>query len=269
MNSGVIHLLRGGGRGIPDRRNARGARGWGKAMTEQEWLGGTNVERMLSFLGDWCQDECGGNTRQENPVDGSDAFSRKARLFACACCRRVWPLIAGERSREAVEVAEWFADGGASCLDRVAAEAAAARADRGGRWGTDGRLEAATAALVAVGAEASNLQNIAVMLRSAVGPRKAAERAAQAALVRDIFGNPFRPVAVDPAWRTVSVMRLARTAYDERDLPSGHLAPARLAVLGDALEEVGCDSPALLGHLRASGPHVRGCWAVDLLLGKA
>jgi hypothetical protein len=62
---------------------------------------------------------------------------------------------------------------------------------------------------------------------------------------------------------------LARAAYWYRLLPSGHLDPARLAVLADDLEDAGCTDPDLLGHLRGPGPHVRGCWAVDLLLGKA
>jgi hypothetical protein len=87
-------------------------------------------------------------------------------------------------------------------------------------------------------------------------------------LIRDIFGNPFRPVTVDPAWLTPTVTDLATVAYNERALPSGELDPARLAVLADALEEAGCSSADLLSHLRSTGPHVRGCWAVDLLLRK-
>ena len=96
------------------------------------------------------------------------------------------------------------------------------------------------------------------------------ERAAQSALVRDIF-TPFRPVAVGPAWltrRAGAVPSLAQAAYDERDLPAGHLDPARLAVLADALDEAGCTDADVLNHLRGPGPHARGCWAVDLLLGK-
>src|SRR5262245_57779436 len=60
----------------------------------------------------------------------------------------------------------------------------------------------------------------------------------------------------------------ARRAYEERSLPSGHLDPARLLVLADALEEAGCADADLPGHLRGPGPHVRGCWALDLILGK-
>jgi hypothetical protein len=93
----------------------------------------------------------------------------------------------------------------------------------------------------------------------------------QAALLHDIFGNPFRPAAVDPAWLAWhggAIPNLAQTVYEERELPSGHLDAARLAVLADMLEEAGCADAQLLGHLRGPGPHVRGCFAVDLLLGK-
>jgi hypothetical protein len=90
---------------------------------------------------------------------------------------------------------------------------------------------------------------------------------AEVALLRDIFGNPFRPCVVALAWLTPDVVALAQAAYQERALPSGHLAPARLAILADALEEAGA-SGAVLVHLRSFGPHVRGCHAVDLCLGR-
>ncbi|HEY1381779.1 MAG TPA: hypothetical protein VGF55_33580 [Gemmataceae bacterium] len=83
-------------------------------------------------------------------------------------------------------------------------------------------------------------------------------------MLRDIFGNPFRPVAVEPAWLAWNhgtVPAIARRVYDERrfeDLP----------ILADALEDAGCTNADLLAHCRGGGPHVRGCWAVDLLLGK-
>jgi hypothetical protein len=95
-----------------------------------------------------------------------------------------------------------------------------------------------------------------------------AEAGAQAGLLRDVFGNPFRRVSPDPGWRPSTVVRLAEAAYDERQLPSGHLDPARLAVLADALEAAGCDNPEILAHLRGPGPHVRGCWGLDLVLGR-
>jgi hypothetical protein len=88
-------------------------------------------------------------------------------------------------------------------------------------------------------------------------------------LLRDIFGNPFRHVAVDPLWLTsAQVVTVAQAAYDERILPSGQLDLARLMMLADALEQAGA-SGELVSHLRLRGPHVRGCWALDLILSKS
>jgi hypothetical protein len=94
------------------------------------------------------------------------------------------------------------------------------------------------------------------------------EGSAQSQLLRDLFGNPFRPVALDPAWLSPTVTALAQAAYEERSLPSGELDLARLKVLADAIEEAGCPDQAILDHLRGPGPHVRGCWPVDLVLGR-
>jgi hypothetical protein len=98
-------------------------------------------------------------------------------------------------------------------------------------------------------------------------------RRAIANLLRDIFGNPFRPSPPLPlavlTWNDAVVVRLAQAAYEERHLPAGALDNSRLAVLADALEEAGCTDADILDHLRGPGPHVRGCWAVDLCLGKS
>jgi hypothetical protein len=80
-------------------------------------------------------------------------------------------------------------------------------------------------------------------------------------LLRDIFGNPFRPVTLDPRWLTSSVLDLGRAIYDER-------AIERMPILADALMDAGCDNEEVLNHCRGDGPHVRGCWVVDLILGK-
>jgi hypothetical protein len=87
-------------------------------------------------------------------------------------------------------------------------------------------------------------------------------------LLHEIIGNPFRPVNVERAWLTPTVTSLAATAYEERSLPSGELDPSHLAVLADALEDAGCQDADILGHLRSPGPHVRGCWALDAILGR-
>jgi hypothetical protein len=83
----------------------------------------------------------------------------------------------------------------------------------------------------------------------------------QAEFVRDIFGNPFRTVAFDPQWRSADAIGLARGIYDDR-------AFDRLPLLADALMDAGCNDEQVLSHCRSDGPHVRGCWVVDLVLGK-
>jgi hypothetical protein len=91
----------------------------------------------------------------------------------------------------------------------------------------------------------------------------------QADLFRELVRNPFRPVARGLRWLTVDTQSLGWAAYHARLRPSGHLDNARLAVLSDALEEAGCTDEAILHHLRSPGPHVRGCWVLDLVLGKS
>jgi hypothetical protein len=105
-----------------------------------------------------------------------------------------------------------------------------------------------------------NEQSLARQARLAA---QADERRAQADLLPDLAGNPFRPVRFDPAWlnwNDGTVGRVARAIAAEG-------AFEQLPVLADALEEAGCGDPALLGHLRGPGPHVRGCWALRLVLG--
>ena len=99
-------------------------------------------------------------------------------------------------------------------------------------------------------------------------PTRTEARQNQARVLHDIVGNPYRPVTLDQACLTPQVVALGQAAYEQRDLPAGTLDLARLAVLADALEGAGCTDSDLLGHLRGPGPHVRGCWAVDLLLGR-
>jgi hypothetical protein len=89
------------------------------------------------------------------------------------------------------------------------------------------------------------------------------EHAAQVKLVRDIFGNPFRPVSFDSDWRTSTAVALAQQMYDSRDF-------SVMPILADALQDAGCGNEDVLGHCRAAdGVHVRGCWVVDLVLGKS
>jgi hypothetical protein len=194
-----------------------------------------------------------------------DAGGRRWRLFACGCCRRVWYMLRDRQSRRAVEVAERFADGAAPA--RELEEACRGAWDTWQLWPRMDSL-----AVKAVGAATW-------VAKPAVGPHEAAtvleytlasearlrpDEALldRAALVRDVFGNLFRPVAVDPAWlawNDGTLVRLARALYDEG-------AFDRLPVLADALEEAGCTDPDILSHCRAPAAHVRGCWLLDLLL---
>jgi hypothetical protein len=80
-------------------------------------------------------------------------------------------------------------------------------------------------------------------------------------LVRCLFGNPFRPVALGGTWLTSTVTNLAQAIYDDH-------AFDRLPILADALEDAGCTDEDILAHCRGGGEHCRGCWVVDLLLGK-
>jgi hypothetical protein len=198
------------------------------------------------------------------------ASDRKLRLFVVAACRRAWGLLNDERSRAVVEAGERFADGAATAEDlRAAYEAAPggwpaanvatcagmANADMAARWVTG-----SVGALAASG------------VRKAVARTRAAAGRPLCALLRELFGNPFRPVTLPPvwlAWQGGTTVRLARSAYDNSTFPSGLLDNVRLKVLSDALEEAGCADPVILGHLRSGGEHVRGCHVVDAVLGKS
>ncbi|WP_246173677.1 hypothetical protein [Limnoglobus roseus] len=91
--------------------------------------------------------------------------------------------------------------------------------------------------------------------------RDESEFAEKVKLLRDIFGNPFHPVAFDPTWRTSTAVAFANEMYQSRDF-SG------MPILADALQDAGCENEDILNHCRGEGPHVRGCWVVDLILGK-
>jgi hypothetical protein len=205
------------------------------------------------------------------------ASDRKLRLFACACCRRIWHLLADERSRRAVEVAERFADRQATTADLDAARAAAEVSASGS---ANDAFAAAWRAVHEAAGDAARCAGRSTARAAARGVRwgpawdNARDDAAtaQCDVLRDLFGNPFRPVPVSPEWLTwdaAAVVRLAQAAYDERHLPAGTLDNDRLAVLADALEEADCQDGQILGHLRSGGDHVRGCWALDLVLGKS
>jgi hypothetical protein len=219
-----------------------------RPFTEADWLAGTDPQAMLNGL-------------------PAAVLVRSLRLFAVACCRRIEARLTHRLSRQALELVERHADGRATDEELAASSA---RVREAHRWRHVVRRRATTAldAVYAMTVKAFPAAAAARALDAAAD--RAKEQAAQWRLLRCVFGNPLRPVPViDPAWlswQDGTVERLARAAYDERRLPDGTLDETRLAVLADALEEVGCENVDLLGHLREPGPHVRGCRALDVLL---
>jgi hypothetical protein len=215
-------------------------------MTEEEWLACPDPWPMLEFL-------------------RGKADKRKFLLFACACERRLWNQ--PDCEREKVEVTERFADGKATAADVLAAlqdigidgVTLSSVTDMDPvAWAKYGSRDSAEfAANVAQGrSQVSDDED-----EGAWDAAYTAEKAVQPALLRDIFGNPFRPVSIDPGWLTSNVIGLAQGIYEDR-------AFDLLSILADALEEAGWDNPDILAHCRQPGEHVRGCWALDLILGR-
>jgi hypothetical protein len=203
------------------------------------------------------------------------ASDRKRRLYLCAVCRYRWRHVRDERLWRVVEAAEAFADGKADGLTDVRQEAATLAADaeqehQNWFWNAwPGR------AVTELQIQLTSLAAAAVLPQVGDGWHEGdwadcGRLARSAELLRCLFGNLFRPIALAPdwlAWNAGTIPALARAAYDQRTLPAGTLDPTRLAVLADALEDAGCPDEAILGHLRGPGPHLRGCHILDTLLG--
>jgi hypothetical protein len=197
---------------------------------------------------------------------------RKKYLFGCACCGCLLPLLNDVRSRKAIQIAERYIDGLESdqaWMDAVA-DAFAARDSlwpdtrnptratvQVARWAA----HAAMRATFLDAREAADECAIAAAW-ACLSPSIAEAKCAQARLFRDIFGNPFRPADIDPSCQTPKIIQIARTIYDEPRF--GHMP-----ILADALVDAGCTGADILDHCRQPGELVRGCWVVDLLLGKS
>jgi hypothetical protein len=252
-------------------------------MTEAQWLSSPDPAAMLRHLTHRRIGMDAGGAVLETGRRPALVSDRKLRLFACACVRQAWHLLDDPRSRRAVEVAEAFADGGATRGQLADAHRAA--------WDVGGSYEDAN--------RPSGPKALAGWCCvSSIGDvihRFTEGGAAQAGLLRCVAGNPFRAVTLPRPWvetpcpdcppgapdencddcggsgterklgtcpwLTPTVLALAWRAYDERDF-------GLLPVLADALEDAGCADAELLAHLRGPGPHARGCHALDLVLGK-
>jgi hypothetical protein len=242
----------------------------GDGMTEVEWLTCTDPDKMLEFL-------------------RGEASARKMRLFAVACCRRVWNLLNDKRDQKAVEWSEQFADGRIDKEELSAVQKQVEnewwRSAMRHRWALpdeEQKVRHAVEAVKFVASATGRANELFHKMRWAANVSMGAElldqrtssqpRLQRCHLLREIFGNPSRSVSIAPAvlnWNYATVVRLAEVAYDERLMPAGTLNNDRLSVLSDALEESSCTDKGILGHLRGPGPHVRGCWVIDLLLGKS
>jgi len=215
-------------------------------MTEAEWLACTNPAPLLDCL------------RLSRKASG-----RKLRLFAVACCRSdwTWTRLEDQRSRRAVEVAERLADDqvGKEELGPAAHEAYEAAVDASAQrvdnwvW----LSECAWRAAHSIDPDPFTFVDKQFLRESVRGEGTKSE----ATLVREIFGNPFRPVSLDSGWLTPTVKQIAESIYNDR-------AFEKMPILGDALEDAGCGNADILNHCRQPGEHVRGCWVLDLVLGK-
>jgi len=214
-------------------------------MTEDQWNTCIDPALMLEFL-------------------RRTASERRLRLFACAYTRRLWPQFSDERSKRGIKIAEQFADGLADEKEREWA------------W-----LEAGAVVLHAISEQDFILGTFVDY------PKRCLETSMEKiicdsifhfhpwvpedlALIKDIFGNPFRPITIASSLLTPPITALAQAIYDNRIMPAGTFDPARLAELVRVLAETGCENAELLTHLgAAASPHYRGCWGIDLLLGKS
>jgi hypothetical protein len=210
-------------------------------MTEEEWPTCNEPSALVEYLAQPAED------------NRNSLTARKSRFFAVSCCR-----LGGDRLKvggmDALDIADRCADGADGDEELRVLRARLEQLIRP-YW-------ASMLPVILVAIDPSLAPSaLALTCIRRVNGSTAIFSPALASLVRDIFGNPFRPVVIDPAWLTSTVLAIGRGIYDER-------AFDRLPILADALQDAGCENADLLTHLRSDGPHVRGCWALDLVLGK-
>lgn len=240
-------------------------------MTEKRWLGAKHprqaYEAINFFVGRLLRDQSAGK-----PVVwlSEDWWERKHRLLAAAWCRRVAHLMPPHTLRiltAAIDIVERYADRERGvtwrqveqvwALENVEFLAADPDPDRAQVY-----LHAVRAVgwLIRRTPDGFGLYEVLEEIDEAVRQGEENSRplyAELADLYRDVLGNPFRPVELDPSWFTSTVVSLARQMYESRDFSS-------MPILADALQDAGCDHPDVLDHCRGGRPHVRGCWVVDL-----
>jgi hypothetical protein len=216
-------------------------------MTEQEWHDCAEPEQMLPCL--------------------LALSGRKQRLCAAACARSILPHAATNIRMQHYATSEtmWFSVSGLASLHRQL-NAAELFADglidrkifRGARQVSGGPHNVFHSACRMREFSLQHTISCLHWFREEFGAPTQEETCS---VMRDIAGNPFWPVGLESRWQTSNVLDLVRTIYDEK-------AFDRLPILADALMDAGCDSDAILEHCRSTGPHVRGCYVVDLLVGR-
>jgi hypothetical protein len=226
-------------------------------VTEEEWLASDKPSSRVFAL---------------HSIGRERNFKRKFLLFTCACFRRGRDL--PPSALRAAGVLESHADGEVDFSEVVALRKKHGQPSKpAGPLFTDGigsdtspwrepfwQYHASWQTASAISA-AATVRKPGRPSRVAIAEREQTVAALQT-LVNDIFGNPFRPVSFSPEWRTSTAVALARQMYDSRDFSA-------MPILADALQDAGCDNDDVLNHCRdPKQAHVRGCWVVDLVLGK-
>jgi hypothetical protein len=250
-------------------------------MTESEWLETDTFYELHTHL--WA-------VARDSP--------RKLRLIGCGFCRLIWDDLLDEKCREVICQSEYYADGLISIqeLRRIWDEIATGSDDEYLRYQYRLAMDAGEAEFLpfccnqiakvrdSVQRLLSECSSLRRRVVSRVAKRKAnrpsgrtrdqlvtpiADRLASGdankiggRIIHDLFGNPFRHVTLDPSWLTSTVLALSQQMYESRDF-------SPMPIIADALQDARCDNDDILAHCRGPGPHSRGCWAVDLVLGKS
>lgn len=193
-------------------------------------------------------------------------LERKSRLYLVACIRRLDSLLS-PFDRDSLALSLRFADGQAT-IDEVSQRQRdySIHYPRGAPTIARSPIQVASLLANACLYSADPNHCFDALLCNSEDAAWASSNAddefrVQAAILKDIFGNPFRPVTVDPRWLTSTVLDLANQIYNERQFE-------RMPLLADALMDAGCDSEEVIKHCQGPGPHVNGCYVVDLILGK-
>ena len=237
-------------------------------MNEAEWAAWTDPEIFLDYVR-------GPESSMARPFL---ATNRQLILWACACCRRIGHLFHGTGCLSAILAAERFADGDLTFKELTAF------GNDGSNWhsetlyasgatsvrslvtqscshlvgGVDSAFDGMETPFLVPADDAARWAVAAV--REHAGKAAAVrEKIVQCSILRDILGNPFRPVHCSAEWKTTAVTALARETYDDRRF-------SNLPEIATAFIEAGCESADILAHCRSEKPHARGCWVIDMIL---